>query len=246
MTEPNHMRSTFRANMGMRETSQKIARKEIGSSSGADADVLSVQGLVVDSLDAIGSVFHPEYFDGVEGIGAMVHKVLVCRSLQGDHANKALARLSLPDLGLVIVGGSCFDPQPTQAHMSQSDNFPQFIQAISQIAGEFQDFKDFDFARLKAILENPTFSSCVWAIKYACLNRRLFTTANGYVGLGPQAVREGDFLCILSDSRLPMMLRQCGTEWMVLGPCFAHGVMRGEIVKERFESGDAPIIFDLR
>jgi hypothetical protein len=232
--------------MGMTDMSKRMIGKQ-ADCIGADADILSVEGLVVDSVNAIGRVFHPEYLDGIEGIGAIVQKVLVCRILQGSHTNKALARLSLLDLGLVIVGGSSFDPQPTQPNMSQSDNFPQFIQAISQIAWEFQDSKkDYDFAELKSILEDPTFSRCVWAIKYACLNRRLFTTANGHVGLGPQAIREDDFLCILADSRLPIMLRQCDTEWNVLGPCFAHGIMRGEVVKERLEAGDASVNFDLR
>jgi hypothetical protein len=246
-TEPNHMRSAFRANLGMGETGQRIVGKEAGSSAGTDADVLSVQGLVVDSVNAIGSVFRPEHFDDVEGIRAIVHKVLICRSLKGGHANEALARLSLLDLGLVIVGGSCFDPQPTQGDMDQGDIFAQFLQDISKISGESQDSEnDYDFAKLKSTLENPTFSRCVWAIKYACLNRRLFTTANGNVGLGPQAIREGDSLCILSDSRLPIMLRQSDTEWNVIGPCFVYGVMHGEAVKERLQSGDAIINFDLR
>lgn len=216
----------------------------MNSSTGADADVLSVQGLVVDSVNAGGTVFRPEYFDDVESIKAIIQKVLICRNLQDGHANEALAMPLLLDLGLVLVGGSRFDPQPTQVHMGQNDIFPQFIQVISKITGEAQDNKnDHDFAELKSTLENPTFSRCVWALKYACLNRRLFTTANGYVGLGPQAMQEGDSLCVLSDSRLPMMLRQSGTEWNVLGPCYAHGVMGGE---ECRKSGDAIINFDLR
>jgi len=246
-TEPNHMRSAFRANLGMKEMTQNIAGKEAGFETSGDLDVLSVQGLVVDAVNAVGRVFPPECFDGVEGIEAIVHKVLISRCLQGGHENEALVRLSLLDLGLDIVGGSSFDPQPMQNHVGQSDIFPQFIQAICKIAGGSQDLKsDYDPAGLKSTLENPNFSRCVWAIKYACLNRRLFTTADGYVGLGPQAMRESDSLCILSDSRLPMILRQSGTDWNVLGPCFAHGVMYGEAVRQRLESGGAVKYFDLR
>ena len=251
--EPNHMRSTFQANLGMKEAGQRTIGKQadsrigIDTDSDADADVLSVHGLVVDSVNAIGSVFRAEDFNGVDNLGAMVHKVLISRSLQEDTMNEALARLPLLDLGLVIVGGSSFDPESTNGPRGQDQSYSQFIEAISKSTEEFQDNKiGHNLVNLKATLENPNFSHSVWAIKYACLNRRLFTTAKGYVGLGPQALREGDFLSLLSDSRFPIILRQAGTEWNVLGPCFTHGVMRGEAVKECLELENAIIKFDLR
>jgi len=65
---------------------------------------------------------------------------------------------------------------------------------------------------------------------YACTNRRLFTTQGGQIGLGlgPQASQEGDVVCVLAGSRMPMVLRPAATGFRVVGPCYMHGIMQGE------------------
>ncbi|TGO83835.1 hypothetical protein BPOR_0586g00070 [Botrytis porri] len=62
-------------------------------------------------------------------------------------------------------------------------------------------------------------------------NRRLFITSDGYIGWGHQQVEKCDKLYILHGSPVPFVLRPCGDFWIVVGQCYAHGLMNGEIGK---------------
>jgi hypothetical protein len=73
-------------------------------------------------------------------------------------------------------------------------------------------------------------------------NRVLFTTANGYAGLGPQGLKKGDIICIILGAATPFIIREselverAGNEDMVhgdgifvlVGECYTHGLMGGE------------------
>ena len=86
-----------------------------------------------------------------------------------------------------------------------------------------------------------------------CMNRKLLTTLNGYIGLGPPQTQIGDVVFILIGSRVPFVLRRHEDQspvtfspdgfgqkyilreitlskpsYSVIGDCFIHGVMDGE------------------
>ncbi|KAK6067534.1 arylsulfatase [Seiridium cupressi] len=88
-----------------------------------------------------------------------------------------------------------------------------------------------------------------------CERRRLFLTLNGYLGLAPDIVREGDIVAVLSGGEVPFLLRpltgdevdqtSMGTSlcpknhdppakthngYRLVGECFVHGLMAGEAV----------------
>ncbi|KAJ4352232.1 uncharacterized protein N0V89_007579 [Didymosphaeria variabile] len=58
--------------------------------------------------------------------------------------------------------------------------------------------------------------------------RRLFNTTGGYLGLGPRDVQKGDSICVLHGSPFPMVLRQLGESWEIVGEAYIHGLMDGE------------------
>jgi len=66
------------------------------------------------------------------------------------------------------------------------------------------------------------------------LNQRaLITTATGYLGLAPIAVRPGDVVAVLLGCKCPVLLRPAGNNlYHVIGECYIHGLMRGEILKQ--------------
>ncbi|KAI4213870.1 MAG: hypothetical protein LQ351_003565 [Letrouitia transgressa] len=78
-------------------------------------------------------------------------------------------------------------------------------------------------------------------------NRRFFVTADGrHYGIGPAIMQEGDLCCVLVGAKVPFVLRLvqgkkhsgcCGSKvhYQLVGECYIHGVMRGEILKKRFE-----------
>ena len=60
-------------------------------------------------------------------------------------------------------------------------------------------------------------------------NQRLFTTDNGYAGLGPVLMQEGDVLCLMYGLRVPCLVRKRsmgGFEYV--GECYVYGLMHGE------------------
>ncbi|CAK7211127.1 hypothetical protein SCUCBS95973_001025 [Sporothrix curviconia] len=227
--EPNYMRSAFQAYKGMPEEEGQGNYDE-----GADGRLLRVRGVVVDPVESTGPVFGPELFRDITGTADIVRRVLHDRCLvqdgdDGARQHAALASLAFADLGMVLVAGSTFDQRPVEGPDEDVSIFAQFMEALEGAAEQDQQ-------KTLETLEDPLFSRCVWAIRYACQSRRLFVTQDGHVALGPQITQPGDVVCVLAGSRMPVVLRPSGdasNEWSVLGPCYVHGIMQGEAVVER-------------
>jgi hypothetical protein len=68
----------------------------------------------------------------------------------------------------------------------------------------------------------------------AAYGRAFFTTkSRGYMGLCPTLTREGDRLVIVFGARTPFILRKLsGNRFRLLGECYVHNIMRGEIFAE--------------
>jgi hypothetical protein len=62
------------------------------------------------------------------------------------------------------------------------------------------------------------------------LSRRIFTTNDGRIGLGPMAMRTGDLVVILFGSTWPFVLRPYNNKYKMCGVCYLYGVMFGEAV----------------
>ncbi|KAK5171957.1 uncharacterized protein LTR77_003594 [Saxophila tyrrhenica] len=85
-----------------------------------------------------------------------------------------------------------------------------------------------------------------FALGMACVNRRAFRTASGYVGLGPQVMREGDLVVILIGCETPYVLRpHVNGTYRLLGHCYVYGVMDGEAMREHRRRWDADQVFRL-
>lgn len=72
----------------------------------------------------------------------------------------------------------------------------------------------------------------------ALAGRRVMVLADGKVGLGPAAAREGDAVVVLFGGVVPFVLRECEGPgggkrwWRLVGECFVPGLMQGEAVEE--------------
>jgi hypothetical protein len=60
------------------------------------------------------------------------------------------------------------------------------------------------------------------------VGRRTFTTRDGYIGLGPGAVRHGDHIALLQGGKLPVVLGEKGSDYELVGDSYIHGIMSGE------------------
>jgi hypothetical protein len=75
------------------------------------------------------------------------------------------------------------------------------------------------------------------SVMRATSGRRMFITSRGYIGLGPEHTQIGDEVAILLGGSTPFMLREAvsakagETHWNLLGDCYVHGCMDGELVE---------------
>jgi hypothetical protein len=64
-----------------------------------------------------------------------------------------------------------------------------------------------------------------------CKNRRFFITKRGHLGIGPPTLKEGDVCCVLFGAKVPFILRRLDSQHLLVGECYIHGIMRGEVLK---------------
>ncbi|KAK4546756.1 hypothetical protein LTR36_001488 [Oleoguttula mirabilis] len=70
----------------------------------------------------------------------------------------------------------------------------------------------------------------------AVLDRRLFQTVHGWIGVCPKAADVGDDVFVLGDCPVPIVLRKappwCNKQlYIALGHCYLHGLMYGEALR---------------
>ncbi|KAF5974210.1 heterokaryon incompatibility 6 OR allele [Fusarium coicis] len=92
-------------------------------------------------------------------------------------------------------------------------------------------------------LYNPTEmqrESLSWAIN-AMAWRRLFGTKHGRMGLGTCSAEVNDKIILLRGCNTPLVLREFNGGWKLIGECYTHGVMYGEITAKEDELVDITI-----
>ena len=67
-------------------------------------------------------------------------------------------------------------------------------------------------------------------ISTQCDGRRRCQTQKRYLGQVPLQAQAGDVVCIVSGARIPFLLRPEGGEHSLIGQCYLHGFMKGEIL----------------
>ncbi|KAI1331322.1 heterokaryon incompatibility protein-domain-containing protein [Xylariaceae sp. FL0255] len=69
-------------------------------------------------------------------------------------------------------------------------------------------------------------------IKCMSTGRRIFTTAQGYIGLGPAAANVGDKVCVFLGGRMLHVMRPIDDgNFEYVGECYVHGMMDGEALQ---------------
>jgi hypothetical protein len=60
------------------------------------------------------------------------------------------------------------------------------------------------------------------------LDRRLFKTTKGYIGIGPCSLQKGDAVALFKGGMVPLVIRSLRDKWELIGDCYVHGIMHGE------------------
>jgi hypothetical protein len=62
-------------------------------------------------------------------------------------------------------------------------------------------------------------------------NAMLFRTRDGYIGKSGPDVQAGDKVCVLAGCRTPLVLRPFEDHFVIVEPCFVHGLMYGQVTQ---------------
>ncbi|KAH7354691.1 heterokaryon incompatibility protein-domain-containing protein [Rhexocercosporidium sp. MPI-PUGE-AT-0058] len=65
-------------------------------------------------------------------------------------------------------------------------------------------------------------------VRDSTVQRVLFFTDKGYMGLGPYTTNIGDKVCLLKGAQFPVILRGEKDDWALVGESYVHGIMDGE------------------
>ena len=87
------------------------------------------------------------------------------------------------------------------------------------------------------------------AFVHACLNRHVFLTTSGRLGVGPVRMEEGDLIAALWGCPAAVVLRRvAGTksECTIVGVAYVYGIMEGEAVEAHEAAGGSGSVFLLR
>lgn len=61
-------------------------------------------------------------------------------------------------------------------------------------------------------------------------SRRLMLLYNDMLGLGPAEASPGDHVFVLGGLQVPLVLRQVQEHFIIIGACYLHGIMDGQVL----------------
>jgi hypothetical protein len=90
---------------------------------------------------------------------------------------------------------------------------------------------DLDFPELDKLAREGDPEKFRRAADRVSLDRQLFVTTNGHLGLGPWQMLPGDIVCVLGGADMPFVIRRTDNDCFTLvGECYVDDIMNGEAV----------------
>lgn len=177
--------------------------------------ILVTQGLGLDEIAQVTDKISEEDFQNA----ASISKIWIKRVHQifGQQIQSNLEALSW-----TMTAGKDWADEPV---LDSASHWSDFLAWWVQVSGE-----TFNSSILAAARAGTAERFLIAASD--CWDRRLFLTRNGYVGLGPEALREHDLLFILAGGPVPYVLRAADQHYQFVGESYVYGMMKGEAVEK--------------
>ena len=207
--------------------------------------ILRTKGVLFDAITSLSSFHATESnckfpFNGEPGPSVYgdvtATKEALWRTLVGDTtrdgawAPKSYSVLLRSEIWEEGVAGVKFNNFGLHNFMARNAKLSVFGYALEDIVFGTST----SFSNRHRRLYNPTAivrEALSWAMN-AIAWRRLIITRKGYLGLAVAATEPNDRICILVGCKTPLILRPQGDIFNLIGECYVHGIMRGEIAKD--------------
>ena len=221
---------------------------------------LVVKGLIFDTISTLGA-FHPDEVDQrypanppVEpepplrgGTGLELARSALWRTIVGDttedggvKAPDTYSWLLHPGLWQRGIPGVYPSEFGLGALLSRNKDLLLGGYKLEHLVLGVPDSTSWRQQRRQASVYNPTDQqrrALSWAMNVLAW-RRLTGTEMGRIGLTPAVALLGDKIAVLVGCSVPMVLRPCQDGWNIIGECYVHGVMDGEVLEGKIELQD--------
>ncbi|KAF5518512.1 Heterokaryon incompatibility protein 6, OR allele [Colletotrichum aenigma] len=219
-----------------------------------DDHSLTVQGIIFDTIGSLGS-FHSAEVDDTYPQNAIptTHSTYggledtrnaLWRTLLGDttvdggiQASEAGAWLLDPKIWNQGVAGVFTNGFGLDELMSRNKKLVLGGHTLEQLISGVVRSEWGQKLKSTERIYNPTEEQrevLSWAMNVTAWRRLIGTTA-GRIGLVPAAARAEDKIAVLRGCNTPMVLRGSENRWKVVGECYVHGIMRGEVISSASE-----------
>jgi hypothetical protein len=232
-------------------------------------EVLRVEGIQVGAVGYAGSYMWHDVDTGIltlkylgpffateSGIRLLARVYTAGRNSYGSLTESTDEALSDFAAYILLLHGQSIaysQPDDGDVHAKSLLSSPEYLPRDSK---SFQNIFDLH-SEMKGRLETLAQNGDGWRFQQSalamCIRRRLFITLNGFIGLGPDTVQEGDIVTVLSGGDIPFLLRpitdpellsetehassptrtqtSSGQSYLLVGECYVEGVMCGEAVQ---------------
>jgi hypothetical protein len=75
-----------------------------------------------------------------------------------------------------------------------------------------------------------------FCLRMTAMYRSLAITEDGYFALVPHLTQVGDQIGLFEGGKVPLVIRQQGEHWQLVGDSYVHGIMRGRLLKKAIAS----------
>ena len=209
------------------------------------AAVLKCQGILVDDLRSMSDLILPNELT----VTSLEKELQKKTPFLIDHIwNKVVTAPGLPDISMqqvlsslsfVLTGGHRDNMPVLEQGLFEElkADLAAFILAFEQIKSEAQEggfvasLNGEDKSLLTRMAARGSAIQFTQDMTWNSMCRKVFRTANGYIGLGPRTMKKDDVCVVLSGAIYPIVLRRREGSFELVGPSLVYGLMDGEAEK---------------
>ncbi|KAG0651481.1 hypothetical protein D0Z07_1555 [Hyphodiscus hymeniophilus] len=158
---------------------------------------------------------HGPRFDPSEGLESALARTLVMdRTWRGQRTASEPSFLESFNAFERLYGAGIEDDTPATVKTHKS--------GIFEWVWDFTEEEESELRRLSWQYEV--------ALQEAHKGRRFCLTGDGHMCTTPYDTQRDDVVVILEGLKMPFVLRKSGEDWKLIGDCYVHGIMDGELV----------------
>ncbi len=196
-----------------------------------DGEVLRARGFVVDTIITVAQSF--------QDIGpgtAVVRSIRACHGLRAFHNwwsvfTDKIGKENYEVFQRTFCGGA-WAPPDTEFEQDLSLRLAFFFGMIERLLPELQINSDLLPLLPHLEIESRVLEARQYAMVFSASRRmhgkRLVVSSSKLAGLAPQAARPGDKIVLLLGCDFPVVMRDMGTYWTLIGEIYVDGIMYGE------------------